>query len=68
MVALVLGRAVVPVGTALVIAYTYLALPPLGWLTAPVRRRLFGPDAVAPPRKHLPSVFFLVDERGNRRP
>ena len=66
-VALVAGLVFVPVGTALVIAYTYVALAPLGWLTAPLRRRWFGPDSVAPPRHHLPSVFFLVDERGNRR-
>jgi CDP-diacylglycerol--serine O-phosphatidyltransferase len=65
--ALVLGLVFVPVGTALVIAYAYVALAPLGWLTAPLRRRWFGPDAVAPPRHHLPSVFFLVDERGDRR-
>ena len=66
-VALVLGLVFVPVGTGLVVAYTYVALAPLGWLTAPLRRRWFGPDAVAPPRHHIPSVFFLVDERGNRR-
>lgn len=66
-VALVAGLAFVPVGTGLVVAYTYVALAPLGWLTAPLRRRWFGPDAVAPPRHHIPSVFFLVDERGNRR-
>lgn len=66
-VALALGLAFVPVGTALVVAYSYVALAPLGWLTAPLRRRWFGPDAVAPPRHHIPSVFFLVDERGDRR-
>lgn len=67
-VLLVAGLVFVPVGTALFVAYLYVALAPLGWLTAPLRRRWFGPDAVAPPRHHLPSVFFLVDERGERRP
>ncbi|MCU1499933.1 MAG: CDP-diacylglycerol--serine O-phosphatidyltransferase [Acidimicrobiales bacterium] len=61
-VALVAGLAFVPVGTALVIAYTYVALAPLGWLTAPLRRRWFGEGAVAPPRRQVPSVFFLVGE------
>ncbi|CAN5401955.1 CDP-diacylglycerol--serine O-phosphatidyltransferase [soil metagenome] len=60
--ALVLGLAFVPVGTALFIAYTYVALAPLGWLTGPLRRRWFGDGAVAPPRHHIPSVFFLVGE------
>ncbi len=58
---LVMGLLLVPVGTFLFVAYAYAALPPLGWLTAPIRRRLFGPDSVAPPRTHMPSVFFLVD-------
>lgn len=58
--ALVAGLAFVPVGTFLFIAYTYVALAPLGALTAPIRRRLFGADAVAPPRSFQPSVFFLV--------
>lgn len=59
-VVLVAGLAFVPVGTFLVIAYTYLALAPIGALTAPLRRRWLGPDAVAPPRRYQPSVFFLV--------
>jgi CDP-diacylglycerol--serine O-phosphatidyltransferase len=61
-VALVVGLAVVPVGTFLFVAYTYVALAPLGAITAPLRRRWFGPDAVAPPRRHLPSVFFLTPD------
>jgi CDP-diacylglycerol--serine O-phosphatidyltransferase len=60
-VVLLVGLWFVPVGTFLFIAYTYLALAPLGAITAPLRRRWLGPDAVAPPRRHLPSVFFLVD-------
>ncbi|MCU1356883.1 MAG: CDP-diacylglycerol--serine O-phosphatidyltransferase [Acidimicrobiales bacterium] len=58
---LVAGLAVVPVATGLVVAYGYFLVAPIGWLTRPLRRRLFGPDAVAPPRRNLPSVFFLVD-------
>ncbi|QXC63067.1 phosphatidylcholine/phosphatidylserine synthase [Aquihabitans sp. G128] len=61
-VLLVLGLVFVPVGTALFIAYTYVALAPLGWLTRPLRKRWFGEAAVAPPRRPLPSVFFLVGE------
>lgn len=61
-VVLVAGLVTVPAATLLFVAYGYVALCPLGWLTAPLRRRWFGPDAVAPRRDHLPSVFFLVDE------
>ena len=57
---LVTGLALVPVGTFLLVAYTYVALAPLGAISAPLRRRWFGPEAVAPPRRYLPSVFFLV--------
>ena len=64
---LVAGLALVPVGTGLVIAFGYVALAPLGWVTRPLRVRWFGADAVAPPRPDLPSVFFLVDDRGERR-
>jgi CDP-diacylglycerol--serine O-phosphatidyltransferase len=56
------GFATVPAATGLVIAYGYVALCPLGWATAPLRRRWFGEDAVAPTRHHIPSVFFLVDD------
>lgn len=59
-VLLVSGLVLVPVGTFLFVAYTYLALAPLGAITAPLRRRWFGAAAVAPPRRRLPSVFFLV--------
>lgn len=57
---LVLGLVLAPVGTFLFIAFTYVALAPLGAITAPARRHWFGPDAVAPPRHHVPSVFFLA--------
>lgn len=45
--------------TGLAVAYGYVALAPLGWVTAPLRRRWFGEDSVAPPRHYFPSVFFL---------
>jgi CDP-diacylglycerol--serine O-phosphatidyltransferase len=60
-VLLAIGLATVPAATLVLVAYGYVALCPLGWLTAPLRRRWFGPEAVAPRRDHLPSVFFLVD-------
>lgn len=56
--ALIVGLATVPAVTGCVVAYGYVLSSPLGWATAPVRRRIFGPDAVAPPRHRLPSVFF----------
>lgn len=57
---LVGGLVLVPVGTFLFVAYTYVALAPVGAITAPLRRRWFGAAAAAPPRRHVPSVFFLV--------
>jgi CDP-diacylglycerol--serine O-phosphatidyltransferase len=59
---LIIGLSTVPAATLLLVAYGYVALCPLGWVTSPLRRRWFGPDAVAPRRSHLPSVFFLVDD------
>lgn len=61
-VVLVIGLATVPAATGVAVAYGYAALCPLGWATAPLRRRWFGPDSVAPARRHVPSVFFLVDD------
>lgn len=58
LVALVAGLATAPAVTGCVVAYGYVLSSPVGWATAPVRRRLFGPGAVAPPRHRLPSVFF----------
>ncbi len=60
--ALLAGLVLVPVGALLVVAYTYLLLPPLGWASAPLRRRWFGEDSVAPPRRRVPSVFFLAND------
>lgn len=61
-VVLIIGFTFIPAITGCVIAYGYVAVAPLGWLTAPVRRQLFGPGAVAPPRHKLPSVFAPVDD------
>lgn len=64
--ALVLGFTFRPALTGLVVAFGYVALAPIGWLTRSPRRRLFGDEAVAPPRHHYPSVFFLLpDESGD---
>jgi CDP-diacylglycerol--serine O-phosphatidyltransferase len=59
---LIAGFVVRPAITGLVVAYGYVALAPLGWLSRPLRLRLQGEDAVAPPRHHYPSVFFLLPE------
>ncbi len=61
--AIVVGLVLVPAATLVAVAYGYVAVAPLGWLTRPLRVRWFGPDSVAPPRRHLPSVFFLVDDQ-----
>lgn len=61
--AFVAGLAVAPAVTMLVVAYSYVLTAPVGLLTAPVRRRFFGPDAVAPPRVKQQSVFLpLADD------
>jgi CDP-diacylglycerol--serine O-phosphatidyltransferase len=57
-VLLVVGLVVNPGTTGMLVAYGYVLTCPLGWLTAPLRRRWFGPDAVAPPRRKLPSVIM----------
>lgn len=56
--AVVVGLALAPATTALAVAYFYVLTAPLGVLTAPLRARLFGPDAVAPPRRRQQSVFL----------
>ncbi|WP_153505668.1 CDP-alcohol phosphatidyltransferase family protein [Cumulibacter manganitolerans] len=58
LVLLAVGFATVPAVTGAIVAYGYVLVCPLGWITAPVRRRLLGPGAVAPPRYKLPSVLF----------
>ena len=61
-VALVAGLVLDPATTGLVVACTYLLTAPLGVLTAPMRARVFGPQAVAPPRHRLQSVFLPITE------
>ncbi|MBM6403847.1 CDP-diacylglycerol--serine O-phosphatidyltransferase [Phycicoccus sp. CSK15P-2] len=60
--AIVVGLAVAPGLTGLVVAYGYVLTAPLGVLSAPLRERWLGPDAVAPPRHRMPSVFLPFDE------
>lgn len=49
--------------TGLVVACAYLLTAPLGILTSAPRARIFGPQAVAPPRRRLQSVFLpIVDD------
>ncbi len=65
-VAFVSGLALAPAATMLVVAYTYVLTAPVGVLTAPLRRRLFGPGSVAPPRVKQQSVFLpLHDDDGD---
>ena len=59
--AVVLGLVLAPGATGIAIAYGYVLTAPLGWLTAPLRRRWLGPDSVAPPRTRLPSVIMPVE-------
>ena len=61
-VLLIAGLATIPAITGLVVAYGYFLVAPIGWLTGPLRKRILGPDSVAPPRRNLPSVFFLVEQ------
>lgn len=56
------GLALQPGPTGLVLAYGYVLTSPLGWLTAPLRRRWLGPEWVAPPRTKMPSVFLPLSE------
>lgn len=57
-VAFVAGLIADPATTMLVVAYTYVLTAPVGVITAPLRRRLFGPESVAPPRVKQQSVFL----------
>ena len=60
--AVVTGLALAPAYTMLVLAYTYVLTAPLGVITRPLRRRLFGEDSVAPERQRQQSVFLPVNE------
>ena len=46
--------------TGLVVACAYLLTAPLGIMTAGPRARIFGDQAVAPPRTRLQSVFLPI--------
>jgi CDP-diacylglycerol--serine O-phosphatidyltransferase len=59
--AVVIGLALAPGATGLALAYGYVLTCPLGWLTAPLRRRWFGPETVAPPRYRMPSVLMPIE-------
>ncbi len=59
-VALVVGLVLDPAATGLVVACSYLLTAPLGVLTAPVRAKVFGAQAVAPPRRRMQSVFLPI--------
>lgn len=57
-----LGLVLAPGLTGIVVAYGYVLTAPLGVLTAPLRERVLGPDAVAPPRTRMPSVFLTIED------
>lgn len=56
------GLALAPGFTLLAMAYSYVLTAPLGALTRGLRRRVFGPDSVAPPRQRQHSVFLIAEE------
>ena len=62
--AFVVGMVLVPKVPLLVLAYSYVLTAPVGMLTAPLRRRLFGPESVAPPRVRQQSVFLPLHDDG----
>ena len=61
LLAVVVGLVVAPGLTLVVVAYGYVLTAPLGVLTAPLRERVLGPEAVAPPRRRMPSVFLPIE-------
>jgi CDP-diacylglycerol---serine O-phosphatidyltransferase len=61
-VALVVGLVLDAAATGLVVACAYLLTAPLGVLTAGPRARVFGAQAVAPPRRRMQSVFLPITE------
>jgi CDP-diacylglycerol--serine O-phosphatidyltransferase len=60
--ALVVGLVLDAATTGLVVACSYLLTPPLGVMTASARARIFGAQAVAPPRTRLQSVFLPISD------
>ncbi|RNL59958.1 CDP-diacylglycerol--serine O-phosphatidyltransferase [Nocardioides marmoriginsengisoli] len=67
-VAFLAGLAFVPAATMLVVAYSYVLTAPFGVITAPLRRRIFGPDSVAPPRVKQQSVFLPLHDDSDTDP
>ena len=63
--ALVIGLALNAATTVLVVACAYLLTAPLGVVTATPRARIFGVQAVAPPRHRTQSVFLPITDDGN---
>ncbi len=61
-VCFVAGLALEPAATMLVVAYSYVLTAPVGVLTAPLRRRIFGAESVAPPRQRQQSVFLPLHD------
>lgn len=61
-VAILVGLALAPGLTAVVVAYGYVLTAPLGVLSAPLRERLLGAESIAPPRTRMPSVFLPLEE------
>ncbi|MCW2784814.1 MAG: CDP-diacylglycerol--serine O-phosphatidyltransferase [Marmoricola sp.] len=61
-VAFVVGLIFEPAPTMLVVAYSYVLTAPVGVLTAPLRRRIFGTESVAPPRQRQQSVFLPLHD------
>ena len=60
--AVVVGLALELAYTLMVLAYSYVLTAPLGVITAPVRRRVFGDQAIAPPKQVFTSVFLAQDD------
>jgi CDP-diacylglycerol--serine O-phosphatidyltransferase len=61
-VVVLVGLVLQPGPTGMVLAYGYVLTAPLGWITAPLRRRWLGPQWVAPPRTKMPSVFLPISD------
>ena len=61
-VAILVGLALAPGLTAVVVAYGYVLTAPLGVLSAPLRERFRGAESIAPPRTRMPSVFLPLEE------
>ena len=60
--ALVIGLVLDAATTMLVVACAYLLTAPMGVVTASSRARIFGAQAVAPPRRRTQSVFLPITD------